>query len=275
MAKQRRLTDLYVVGEEVTLDDGAGDPITVFVRKLNPVDHETAIRRSNAARARAAAIKNRQETEEYQEIVGQVDEMDRDGIVSWLLEDERARITPAVEAEHASEEEWSKDNYLQGLRDVWEDEAKERYHVDKDPDAVHVYEELKRYDAIVTEDIQARLDAFEDDLNLKGDENLHALMFDKYLQLRVSMAWLNEFRRCELWLSVRETNRKTRYFTSRDEVDDLPFEVFTQLQDAYRNLSVDPLEGKGLRVTDSSLDSSEQPAKPEMEPSSGPADAAA
>src|SRR3954469_5704211 len=56
-AQARRLGDLFVVGREVTFDDGQGAPISVYVRKLNTSEHERALRRANSERSKVLAAK--------------------------------------------------------------------------------------------------------------------------------------------------------------------------------------------------------------------------
>ena len=50
--KRRRLGDLYVRGRELAPDDGSGEPVKIWVAKLNEVDREAALRRANATKAR-------------------------------------------------------------------------------------------------------------------------------------------------------------------------------------------------------------------------------
>lgn len=277
MAPSRRLQDLFVVGREFELnDDSGGDPVTVYLKKLSPVEHETAMRRANAARARTIATANAPDSDEYLDTWESVADFDRDGLTLYLVEDRRLTRTQVIEAEFGAEEEWSKDTYLVGLREEWEDRLKEVWATNnEDPDAARVHGELKRFSDTVQKAVEAELEAFQTDLESRSDEALRQQVLEKFLTVKASLAWLIEYRRCEVWLATRERDKKTRVFATREEVDDLPVEVHSALSEAYRALVVDPQEGKGSRGTGSSSRSSEQPASPDMEQDSGPKDAAA
>ena len=66
MPKTRSLKDLYVVGKEVVLTDGEGG-VTVWLQKLNPVDHDTALRKANARRGATLAMSRLPEDSEERE----------------------------------------------------------------------------------------------------------------------------------------------------------------------------------------------------------------
>jgi hypothetical protein len=276
MALRRRLQDLYVVGQEFTFNDGRGDPVTIYLRKLNPVDHENAMRRANAARSRTQAVRSQPDSDEYNDVYGSVSEFEREGLIQYLAEEERLNRAAVVEAERASDEEWTKDGYLDGLRDAWAEGLEDRWIVDNsDPEAARVWSELNRFTGLVDKEIEAEIESFKQGLEDRSDEALRQMVLERFLVVRASLAWLSEYRRCEIWLSARELDKRTKVFASRDEVDELPLEMFQQLTEAYRSLAMDPMEGKDSRATGSSSRSSVPPASPEMEDTCGPEDAAA
>lgn len=276
MPKKRRLTDLFIIGADVTVDDGQGEPVTVFARKLTPIDHETALRRANAARSRNFAIRNEPDSEEFLALTSMVRDYSKPDLQSYLSEDFRGTRALIVEERRADDDDWKKDNYLQGLRDAWNDGLDATFAEDPtDVDAKRVRDELDRFNALAEADLAAEIADFQGTLEDRDVEELRDMVLDKLIEVRASIAWLNEYRRCEVWLSVRESDRKSRYFTSREEVDDLSFEVFTQLQEAYREISVEPTEGKDSAATPPSSPSSEQQGEPEAGTSSGPKVAAA
>lgn len=258
MARKRRLSDLYVVGKEVTFDDGSGDPIKVFVRKLNPIDHETAVKHANAARARVMALINDTDSVAYQDIWGDVLDMPRDMLIAYLAEEERSNRIPVVESEIANDEEWVNDSYLQGLQDAWTGGLAEKYATNpEDEEAAHVFQELERFVSTVENEVNGHVDNFIADLETLPDHALRARVMERMIQVRGNAAWFAEFRRCQMWLSVREPDKKTRYFQARSEVDELPIEVSARLAETYQELSIEPTEGKDSRVKDDSSVSSE------------------
>jgi hypothetical protein len=258
MPRKRRLSDLYVVGTEVTFDDGEGDPIVVYVRKLNPIEHETALRNANAARSRTMSVVNDRASDAFNDIYSDMLDLDRESMVAYLSEEERANRAQVVEAQLAQEGEWAEDNYLQGLQDAWSDGLMEAYAKDpEDEDAKHVFAELRRFTDAVEAEVQAHVDNFIDDLEEVSDDALREQCLSKVINVRANGAWFTEFRRSQIALAVREKDRKTRYFETRSEIDDLPHEVYRRLIEAYQLVSVDPIEGKDSRETDDSLPSSE------------------
>lgn len=270
MATKRRLTDMYRVQKSITFDDGQGDPVTVIVRKLNPIDHQNALRYANAARSRASALKNHPDDDEYQSQWSSLLDYDRDNLTTYLREDFRINRSPVLEAELADDEEWKKDSYLDGLQHAWEDGLKETYAADpEDTEAKRVLSELERFTDTLDEIVQAAVDAFEDDLDKKDIEDLRRQVFDKLMDSQASISWLTEYRRCEIAFATRTEDGKEKYFKHRDEVSELPIEIFQALQEAYRELSVEVSEGKGLLVTEDSSLSSEQPELQETETDSG------
>lgn len=270
MPKTRRLTDLFVRGKEVTIGDGEG-AITVWVQKLNPVDQEMALRRANAARARILAKKKDEDSFEYQSTRMDIVGKDADELIEFLVADVIQSKSQSFEAELAAEDEWSKDHYLQGLRDSWNDGLKDAYHMDNDDEeAARVFAELRRFSDEVTKLLQGEAEKLRGDYKDTSDEELENLVFDKMFAATADMAWVHEYRRCEIWLGVRELeNHKKRYFESRDEVDHLEQEVLVPLVAAYHEVNVDVTEGKGLVGTPPSSPSSEQSEKVETAPSSG------
>lgn len=276
MAPRRRLQDLYITGKAMSFDDGQGEAVSVYLRKLNPVEHETAMRRANAARSRTLSIKATPESDDYQDLYSTVVDFDREGLFLYLVEDEKLARAGAIEAELGADEEWSKDDYLEGLRDAWEDKLKEVWASNKEePEAARVWGELNRFNNAVNKQITGVAADFALGLEDRSDEALRQMVLDKFLTVRASLAWLTEYRRCEVWLATREMDKKTRVFKERDEVDDLPLEVYQGLADAYREMATEPTEGKESAGEGTSSRSSDQPANQETEPSSGPQDAAA
>lgn len=273
---KRRLTDLYVVGQEVEFDDGEGEPIKVYVRKLNAGQHERALRRANAARSKLLATKKHPDSDEYTNQWSIVEQFARNDLLEYLGEDERQRRAGPIEAELAADEEWSKDGYLQGLRDSWDEGLDLRaIDVPDDPEVVQVKGEIDRFTALVEKTLTSHVESFLNDLEDTPDEALQQRVFDKLIEVQSSLAWLSEYRSCELWLSVRDEDRVNEYFRTREEVDGLPNEVVERLMNVYREISVEPLEGKASRQTDTSSTSSEPVANTETEDSSGPLAASA
>jgi hypothetical protein len=276
MVKRRRLQDLYVTGTAVHLDDGAGE-VEVWVQKLTPVDHETAMRRANAARARCLTVKKSPDSEEYQSCAMDVYETDDDALIAEIVEGELAQKRLALEAELAADEEWSKDDYLQGLEDAWSGGLNMTYgESPDDPEAKRVFIELKRFTDTVDEHLEDERQRLLKDRGTLSREELEERVIKERIETIADLEWMKEYRKCELWLSLRDPeDHNKRYFRQRPEVDELAQEVLGPLVRAYQDLAVEVLEGKDSGETPDSSPSSEPSTPGEGEQLSGQEGAAA
>ena len=266
MTKKRRLEDLYVRGRELPVDDGSDDPVVVWLQKMNPLEHEKAIRKAGAAKAKVLMAARDKDSEEWQEAYADVADLgDTSPLVDYLISDDVARFQEAKEAEISYAEEWAKDNYLQGLRDAWEDPDKPLSHVylkdPEDEEARRVWLELKRFADQVQEEVQPQIENLRRDYEGADEERLREKALQRFIELRSGLAWLREYRNCEVFFSVRELDdHRKYYFTSRDQVDSLAPQVMAQISTAYQELNVEVMEGKGSLKIPSSSPSSEPPS---------------
>ncbi len=272
MPLKRRLEDLYVIGREVTIDDGQGDAVVVWMQKLNPVELNSVMRIANAARSRVRSVRADKTTDEYMAMWLDVLAWDRkEDMVEYLIAEQVMHIQERCEAELAADEEWQKEEYLQGLRDVWESGLNAVYAVTpEDPEAKRVLAELTRFaeaaEAAGADDIAlARAE-----MEAQPMEALQEKAMDRVISYRANTGWMDEFHRAELLFGVRlPEDHKAYYFTDRAQLNLLAGEVLAQLFVAYSELSLDVTEGKDLEETPTSSDSSEQSPKVETGVSSG------
>lgn len=271
MPVKRRLEDLYVVGKELTIDDGQGG-VKVWLQKLNPVDASNALRRANMARAKVRTVKSDKQSDEYLDMWVEILEWDdKPALIEYLAAEKIMRIRDRVEAELAAEEEWSEDDYVQGLRDAWESGLNERYFIDPDDEeAKRVYAELQRFGAQAEERGRSEIADVRDELEALDFTVLQEKAFDRVIAYRASAAWLEEYHRSELLYGVREAdNHKAYYFKSPENIDQLSGEVLGLLYREYAALAVDVIEGKDSEETPDSSDSSEPSPGVETGVSSG------
>jgi hypothetical protein len=173
MPKRKKLGDLFQIGKPVTISESIGGEVyedTVWLQKLNSIELDKAFRRANALRARLLTAKTDIESDEYLSMLSEVMSMgdDRDTLINYVLAPERAKSILICEAEHAAEEEWSHENYLQGLRDAWSDGGvKEEFARNpEDPAAKRVILELRRFadgvDVLVEREMSQKRATYED-----------------------------------------------------------------------------------------------------------------
>lgn len=281
--KKRRLSDLYVTGKEVVLNDGQGE-VKVWLRKLSQLEHEAAMRKAAAAKARVLMIRNQPDDEEWLAVYAEIDELGgRSAFVEYVIAEELSQVQESREAELAASEEWSKDHYIQGLRDAWEGDAeapglRDRYIEEPDdPEAKKVFGEIKRFTELVDEQVAAERERLIKDLEGVSDEELRSRAVTRYLEIQAGITWVREFQRAQVLYATRDNDDHDKYYfvnqmgkPARAEVDLLAPETLGALKRAYAELEVDPAEGKDSPPPPSSSLPSEEPDEAVTEPSSGP-----
>ncbi len=282
--KKRRLGDLYKRGTTLQVGDGdEADVVEVWLQKMNPLDHETTLRKANAARARIMMIRNNVESEEYLAVYSDVcDFGGRENLINYLVQDALGEKAQSIEAELAAEEVWSEDDLLQGLRDAWAGGLADKYadtaagdESERDPDAVRVFKKLKEFADQVDKALEAESASLTRDYESTSLEELRTIVTRRFIESRANAAWLDEFQSWQLYFGVREPDdHKKRYFEERYEIDELEPEVRRRLREAYEELMVDPTEGKDSPQTTASSASSEQPEVAATDAPSGPMAAA-
>lgn len=284
MLKRRRLSDLYIVGREVTFNDKEGaEPVPVWLQKMNANEAETATRQAGAARARILVSARDRESEIWLDTFNSVIDFSRETLVDIALSEDYARIQQETHAEVASEKEWTEKQYLQGLRDAWFGdadsgglkviyEAGDESHIDY-PEASRVVGELQRFDQSVQKQIDEARESLQRDYANKDESWLQDKAVDRTIGMRADQAFIQEFRRTEIFFGTREVepeDHKVCYFAARKEVDELASTLLNQLIEHYSTLTVEVSEGKVSPPTTDSSPPSEQQGVEETADSSGP-----
>lgn len=271
---RRRLTDLYKRGTKLTVDDGEGQAVEVYLRKLSPTESESAFRRANAVRARILAMsRDDPDADYYQSIRAEVLDMEKEKLVMYATADVINRQRPAIEARVAEENGWMEDGYLQGLYDAAQsDDFLERQTAEEpDPDVARVLDEMSRYIAECETEIENEREVVTSQFEAKSLPDLQDHVLDLMVKLQADIAWLHENRKAEIQFAVRIPDKKNEYyFTKRAEVDDLDEKVLQQLIEAYQELLVEPSEGKDSGPVAASSPSVESPSEAETVEVSGP-----
>jgi len=247
---KRHLSDLFVVGKYVSIlgEDGE-EAAKVYMKKLSPVDMKTATRKANAARAYILSASRDKNSDEYRITETEVRDMDADieQLVDLAITPELVKIRAKYEAEVEAEEDW-KDN-LQALYDAWRDGLEKIYMETKDtkaPDveATRVWNELQRYTDQVNELVEDERVGLIENYVSRGYDRVVDKLIKVLMEFQADQIWLDEFRLCQVWLSVFENHEaKERYFPEREDVVVQP-EILKQLIEAYATLGVDVEEGK-------------------------------
>jgi hypothetical protein len=91
------------------------------------------------------------------------------------------------------------------------------------------------------------------------------------VKLAADQIWIDEYHRNEITLGVRmATDHSEKYFPDRQAVDALQYPTIQELSNGFRDLNVDPIEGKDSAVDPPSSISSEPSEQEETPALSGP-----
>jgi hypothetical protein len=133
---------------------------------------------------------------------------------------------------------------------------------------------MKRFTDTVDDQMSGEVEVLKRNFEGVDDHDIIEKVVDRFLENKADSAWVRESGRAEMYYAVRDPDNHTqRYFEKPEEIDLVEPSVLAQLTRAYRELVVDPLEGKGSAETGDSSRSSEESAQGEMEGSSGLQDA--
>lgn len=272
-AKRRRLSDLYVVGKPFKIGDAEG-AIEVWLQKINPLERELAVRAAGAARARTLAFIEDKDSDEYMAKISDVIDFygDRESLVMLAIHKDLIAAKTRIEAETAADERWSKDGFLLGLVDSWQDGMMDRYNADPhDKEAKKVFDLIKKYEDEVSKAVAEEQVRLERDCADYPLAKLREIGAEKLIEAQANNAFIDEFEVQRLLFAVRDPGDHTAYyFVDRGEVRALDERVREALSEAYNALEVDVVEGKDLPETDDSSPSSEPSEAAAPVPASGP-----
>lgn len=249
----KRLVDLYTIGEEVSFEDpDGGPPLVVYLKKPQPFELEVAMNRANKERAKVLTLKKLpKDSDEVILFDLQASELfsNKEEVILFAASEELGKALKSIESETAHQDEWSKDDYLEGLQDAWGD-LETHYYADDFPEehaeAVRVFNELKRYQAAVDEQFESRKKMILRTYEEKDEDELRAIIVDRLIDMRADIRWIEEFKKSQIWLTVKDNkNRRENYFSDRSEVDHLSQFVYQRLSDVLDGLTITPDEGKG------------------------------
>lgn len=246
--ERRRLTDLYLRGKEVSLNDSSEeDPIVVWVSKISPIQQKESADRATAVRAATLALKKLPlDAPEISRYTEQIADMSKDEIIDILIASKMQEAELSHEAELASEDEWSNDDYIISLKEAWDSGLNIKYaDTPDDIEAKRVYDELNRFTEELNKRIESTRQELADEINELTEEEINKRAIERFIDAEGDYLWLNEFRKWQLYFAVREPDdHKKQYFEGRYEVDELDARILLELVNAFGDVSVEAIEGK-------------------------------
>jgi hypothetical protein len=250
--QRRRLIDLYTTGREVTIaDDSDGDPIVIYLAKLNDLEQKKCVEKSASARAKLLLVQRNHADpgrDMYREQLEAFEVSDTESLIKMIVAPKMAEVEQSIESRIAHDADtWAKNGLLDALREAWTGGLEDEFL--KDPeheDAKRVHSELLKFAQEVEEEVEA---AYEDMAHALRDRPYEELLedaVDRLLEVESNARWIEEYVRWRLFYAVRDPqDHRSKYFESREEVDLLDSRVVEYLNEMYESVNVAGLEGKG------------------------------
>lgn len=255
-----KLHELYQRGLEDSITDEDGNTSKFWMKKLNPVESKSCIVKSNAVRARFLTAQRDKESEEYLNLLSEVIDMDEETLLDTVVSKEVGEKAPALEEEIKSDKRWTENNYLESIKDEWEDSAKmvwidSRPREDGSiPEHDHSKEEVASAERIFN-DLTELTEAFDEALDTYrknaiknverlSQEELETKAVDVLFDRAANAAWVETFYKWQVFYSTSDLKTKKRYFDTFDEIEALPLDTYVGLLAAYRKLEVTNTDAK-------------------------------
>lgn len=248
--KKASLSDLFVVGKEITIEDGENS-VTLYLKKLTEAEHMEATQQAFKASAQIQLLGKPSIPADHpdkQLYAAQIDTMEsRDELIMFLCLDEIREKEVSIIAEMAANEEWEKDGYLTGLQAAWNDGLDKKWVLDpEDVDAKRVYDELWRYTEICEKEVEAFREGLVKDYEGYDEDQLRSKALEAAFKQAAEFAFSHESVRQQLYRSIRDPDDHNKlYLDSPEELGHLSDQVNEILMQAYYEMQVSPIEGKG------------------------------
>lgn len=272
LARLHRVTDLFENGRELVLQDDGGEPVVLWIAKLNTFQRGEAQRDGQAARARREAALT-EDSDEIRAVLTRLSGMTRDEVTTYLIESQRPEARLAARDDVLAEPEWyerrgllERAYSLQDANPPTEEEAAQLEQLEEE------------FGAAIGEATDKRLAEVRDELDELELEALNRRYIDVWRDNVGANALYQEFQRAELYYSIRDcsaTRRPDGYYdhgscthqrllTSRAAVNELPQELLTRVQRVMQQMNMAPSDAGFSDAPESSSASSEQPSSAEV-----------
>lgn len=253
----KHLTELFTFGKEVKVEavDASGNTVEfeVYMAKPTSSQHQNALWQARSAQAKRITVL--QSTEGFDDLIDAeipTDESELDELCLALVREElhKQAYNDVLYSDEVGSD-WSGEGFdLLALASALADRSREIVaHNEANPDdPINVEEDetlvaLNAKNDLFWGEVDERFNELAD---MERRKNLAFGVTEKrerlrkaYLDLETQAAWIDAFRSHLLQAAVRfPDNKKKHYFSSAQEVADLPDYVTTQLWDAYTELAV-------------------------------------
>lgn len=223
-------------------------PLVFYARKMNPLQHEKAVREVLASQIALKSLHDRPTDPDYELLYEAVDSIEEP--VSFIAEVEVLRQRDKMEQELSAEDEWAEENRYQSLIDAWEGEPGYKKEVTENPDPADrskecnaVWEQMQKF----KHQLEARMRDWRIDriktLEKLPKEDIRRMVFDVLLQDKISNDWIVEYNTQRMIYGIYDENRE-RLFETADDVKAAPREAKVLFKDALDRITLNTTEVK-------------------------------
>lgn len=274
IAKFHRVTDLFIEGKEVVLEESETEPVLVWVNKLNAFEQDEARRDGNVGRARGTLALDDPESPESQSFEGNLGVAEKDVLIRALIQLRTNEFYIAALDDIRTKDEWKDKvdlvergltlsaDHPQGPTD------EEREQFDK---------LLTKYDERVIELSETRAEQYRQDLLQEEIPELKKRYLSSYRESVGTQGFLTEYRVSELFFALRDcvastkddngrwdhkdcAGHRQRLLEARSDVKGMPDALLALVRDALTDISMTPRDAGNSDAPASSSASSERPS---------------
>lgn len=277
--KPMHLKDLFKTGKEVKLElelDDEEIEIVMWMRKPTASQRDEALNKARGKQARRKALYKDKNSDQYMGLWAEVDNLEsREDIIDQLVQFDAQRLQSQAfnevlhDDEHKPRDEdgelmWGDDNiqYLDLLEGIYnrmdeirkyneelEDEDEELIiHFDEDDELVAMKKQRDEFEGYVQARYEVLLEDFKGQFADQQISELRDLLLKKLIQTETGMAWYEEYQTRMLYHACRDPKDKGQpYFSSHEDLLDLPPLVLTYLEDQLNELDQGGENLKNLR----------------------------
>jgi hypothetical protein len=280
MGRLVKLTDLFEEGVTVPLKAGDGSEVVVWLNKLSPFESEQAAHEGRVARARAMLAIDEIGTPESDLFRAASETVAVEVIITVLLDAKNNERTVKIHHELQSDKEWKEK--LETLN--WSsDQLKGKK--DDDPEVKLVTKILADYQGEMASRSDFLRNEMRNELVALSPEKLRDMHRDSFRSDKGLAAFIREQAKSQIFYSLRvcEATRDDngrwqhesckhmqRWLDDRDDVDQLPGLLLSQVRAAYDELNMAPDVARFSGGPASSSESHGPSSKPEESKDSGP-----
>jgi hypothetical protein len=248
VVNRRMLEELYVQGKKIDVSPDPENPVYVYVRKLGPAQHQTAVRKANAARVKTKSLID-SDDEERILLLGEVASSSLEEKVHYLAEFELGQAREKIEQEISESDEWKDEDGddIQAIVDAWDEDMQIDYSKGegkRSEESEALFNKMKAFNDLVEERLGVAREKARDEIGLKGEDYINREFDKSILDREAGLQWLKTYREYQILYGIEDPETKEKIYSSVDEVKDTPVELWSKYIEAIDEMNLTAVELK-------------------------------